>query len=228
MGGYDSQVFKHILDDDVLQTYVKKVVIYTCETHCDLHPSISNTEYVDFRAIHFANLSSLTLGHFIFSHEWPFDWILSHWNTLQELHLDHCSIQYSAVFVIKNWLDEEGYPKDPMEHSKHDEIYANKQEAIQDGFGEALTFIQFRSRWYEVFPRFGEQLKHLRIFKFGSSKQWNHTTIPRAPNRNHYAPVWKRKSPVLWNDPDWLTRVEPYPDCREEDHAALKALLSKL
>ncbi|KAJ4318181.1 hypothetical protein N0V94_004547 [Neodidymelliopsis sp. IMI 364377] len=40
--GYDAQSLKNILQHKILRNYVREVQVYTCETHCDHHPSLSD------------------------------------------------------------------------------------------------------------------------------------------------------------------------------------------
>ncbi|CAI6334267.1 unnamed protein product [Periconia digitata] len=43
---YDAQTFKNAIDDNELRKHIRKVDVYTCETHCDHHPN--DAGHVDF------------------------------------------------------------------------------------------------------------------------------------------------------------------------------------
>ena len=62
----------------------------------------------DFRGIHFPHLENLSLGNFLFSHNWQMEWLSSHGNTLKHLYFDHCPILMFARQAEE--MDDEGYP----------------------------------------------------------------------------------------------------------------------
>ena len=43
--GYDAHSYKCILQHDTLSVYAREIQVYTCETHCDHHPSVANRLY---------------------------------------------------------------------------------------------------------------------------------------------------------------------------------------
>lgn len=64
---------------------------------------------LDLRGIHFRKLRTLSLGRYVFSHEWQLDWLAGHASTLENLYLDECTIQYYRI-LDKEAADSEGYP----------------------------------------------------------------------------------------------------------------------
>jgi hypothetical protein len=131
---------------------------------------------VDFRNVHFAHLETLALGQFVFSDDRHFEWIAAHAETLQELYLDHCSILYQGGASLPRdfWLDDEGYPTmDP------DEAAWGTSSMPSPSGHHYLTLESYAIRWYDAFALFSRSLTHLRVFRFGSSSQWNFKTLNR-------------------------------------------------
>jgi hypothetical protein len=212
---------------------------------------------LDLRKIYFSKLQSLTLGHFVFTHEWQFEWILSHRATLRSLYLDHCSILYQAGFTIAGWLDEENYPQPDL---SGDFGISGDLWPPDDEMKAAMTFVSYKVRWHDFFLSCADELCQLEDFRFGSSKQWNFNTRSRYPDDTdeplpimpweaerkleneiyedayvHYndwkecykAGDWEYKGNEDWK-PEWQARMESPPDCKDEDEAALKLLLYKV
>lgn len=114
---------------------------------------------LDLRGVHFPKLESLALGHFIFSRDVQFDWIITHSQSLEELFFDNCSILYQIGHDAppeEHWLDGEGCPR----FHRH-----NRQEVSH--------FASYATRWHGVFDLFSHSLTKLKAISFGSSPQWD-------------------------------------------------------
>lgn len=151
-----------------MQQNLKRLVLYS-DMRIGCFPK------ADFRSVHFPRLESLTLGFFTFCKDWQFDWITAHGNTLKELYLDHCSILRQLGYLIKNWLDEDGFPKHEYLECRGQADFDQYDRFFLSDPGIYLT-PSYETRWHNVFIRFAEEIKNLRIFKFGISEQWNFDT----------------------------------------------------
>ncbi|KAF1980235.1 hypothetical protein BU23DRAFT_4966 [Bimuria novae-zelandiae CBS 107.79] len=208
-----------------------------------------------YASVHFAQLKTLALGQFIFSHDHQFEWIISHAETLQELYLDHCSIlyQYGAGQRRDEWLDKEGYP------------ITDPNPGISGQGNQILTFGSYATRWHDIFGLFSVSLSHLHTFRFGTSPQWKFDVSSRYDDGSSGMPVipWKAECDltyelfqeryVMWSDwsGDYFShwkfftndvdeqrylqlgeepykQLEQYPACTLEDERALRAFLKKL
>jgi hypothetical protein len=131
---------------------------------------------LDLRTVHFLNLRSLTLNQHIFHHQRQINWDASH-ATLQDLFLDRCSILYQIGHTVPNFLDPEGYPTS-MElcstgYSSRVIRYLGSDHpadlADSSNFSRLQQFNFIASCWYDIFPRFAEELPKSRTSKLGSS-----------------------------------------------------------
>ena len=63
---------------------------------------------IDFSRTHFPKLKTLALGHYLWSHDWQLQWLLSHGGTLEHLYMEMSPllVQYRS----SHELDNEGYP----------------------------------------------------------------------------------------------------------------------
>ena len=139
---------------------------------------------LDLRSVHFAQLETLALGQFVFSNDLPFEWIMKHSETLQELYLDHCSILYQsgAGYLQHEWLDEEGYQiAEPITPR-----YSHLQDQPSD---QKLSFGTYTKRWHEIFNHFSTTLIRLHTFRFGSSVQWKFDVVNRYDDGSPGMPV---------------------------------------
>ena len=209
---------------------------------------------LELRNIHFPHLESLALGQFMFSHDWQFNWILSHSGTLKHLYLDRCSILYQIGHANSRWLDPEGYPVVGRGYPR----WGHSRLMDETGFDETLKFINYETRWHDVFTRFSASLTHITMFRFGSSSGWNfethnrywgHVGMPIQPweQESEISNLvfdqmyllyndWSYEYMTRWSDDDGLKRWERFwcnsmqdpPECFDKDRAALQALLRKL
>lgn len=213
---------------------------------------------LDLRGIHFPKLETLSLGHFIFSHDWQFDWIASHSATLRELCMDHCSILYQIGYETGHpnnptLLDDEGYPMEVQGQFGHS----------LDSDGGTFRFVSYRTRWNEVFSRISRELRKLETFRFGISPQWDfHPGDRRDSYHGPGMPImpWESEMDIKndmfdaryvvyndwvetynvhwddesedgnnpWIDREWDSEMEASPDCKEEDMRAFRLLLGGL
>jgi hypothetical protein len=180
---------------------------------------------LDLRSVHFNSLQSLTLGQFIFSHDWQFDWIVSHGPTLRALYLDHCSILHQIGYAHTNGLDSEGYfaydetmdwPRSPAVDPAHD--------------AEWPIFVNYEIRWHEVFDRFSRELPELHTFKFGTSRSWvffsereydKDEEMPDLPCENRYddgggMPIMPWESETDMKNEIFAARYLHYNDSNDE------------
>ncbi|KAF2016918.1 hypothetical protein BU24DRAFT_140639 [Aaosphaeria arxii CBS 175.79] len=219
-----------------MQNNLKRLLLYSSLR-------IGFSPKVDFRSAHFPHLKSLTLGFFAFCRDWQFDWILSHADTLVEINLDSCSILFQVYYTTVNWLDEDGFPRGDVDPGEH--------------VAEFNRSPPYQTRWYEVFQRFADELGLLREFRFGISDGWRSDesvrvgggwqSVPRMPweaeraienqifNGAYIAymgwdDIYESCSEFDLEDLDdeERARVDPPPQCRDEDEAALRKLLEKL
>jgi hypothetical protein len=131
---------------------------------------------LDLRGVHFPKLESLALGHFIFSRDQQFDWIISHSQTLKDIFLDNCSILYQIGHDSppdENWLDQDGCPSEHKYSSRERDPY----------------FVSYYTRWYDVFDRFSHSLPNLKAIWFGSSPQWKFDTPNRYDDASPGLPI---------------------------------------
>lgn len=209
---------------------------------------------VDLRSVHFTQLETLSLGHFVFSHDHQIDWILGHASTLQELYLDQCSILYQHGFGKRRneCVDGEGYP-------------ATKPPVYSLDYDKASLYLgSYATRWCDVFSLFSTSLHRLRTFRFGTSSQWDFDTENRYDDAGPGMPVmpwegerdleqqlfekrylvwddWSNEYVSCWRDgsaeqdcllatlgDDDARRFEEYPTCTSEDERQLRELLKKL
>lgn len=101
----------------------------------------------DLRVIYFPKLKSVSLGNFSFVHEWKFNWILSHGDTLEELLLDDCLIVTALA----------------MAETQPETTLCN-------------FFKEVHHRWYHVLLRFRVELPYLRHFALGCGN-WDGRTM---------------------------------------------------
>ncbi|KAF1974614.1 hypothetical protein BU23DRAFT_430003, partial [Bimuria novae-zelandiae CBS 107.79] len=99
---FNSLLKKHWLEP--LQTQLTHLTVY-CDTYWGVYP------FTDIRTVHFPHLVSLALGNWTIAHDWQFDWISSHGETLQELILDDVCIVYAMMMPEK--MVEENWPSMP-------------------------------------------------------------------------------------------------------------------
>ena len=107
---------------------------------------------VDFRGVHFPQLKSLGMHNFVFSHDWQFEWILSH-TSLETLCLFNCQILVEAIWFGEK--DDEGYPTTLLEYDT----------PPQQGY-------YFTRSWHEYYSRFSADLKHLKWFTIMPKNEW--------------------------------------------------------
>ncbi|KAF2874692.1 hypothetical protein BDV95DRAFT_615981 [Massariosphaeria phaeospora] len=211
---------------------------------------------LDLRNIHFPNLQTLALGHFIFSHGWQFDWIMLHGSTLEALYFDHCAILYQIGSTIPGgWLDAEGYPViPPVDYFIHIPSSAHPNLENDKSLSETTTFKSYDTQWHSVFDRFTDALPRLHDFRFGSSLEWDSSIKSRLGDSIGMAVMpWEAESKIEnelfqqryvqyndWGDyydTEWwmagwdeamMAQAQPPPDCLEQDKTALQALLITL
>lgn len=182
---------------------------------------------LDLRNLHFPKLKTLSLGNFVFSHNWQLDWILSHAATLEELYMDNCPI----LFAIRTYggLQAEGYiPPSLVPNGGITHRPRNKEE------------IWFYDRlWHHYFAAFEQHLHQLRHFRFGSG-DWSDDrafeeaeALPLRLTEDRYKvfdigthPCHHTPASVDWRPADktWYVR----PRCSEEDRDAYISLLSRI
>ncbi|KAF8896158.1 hypothetical protein BD779DRAFT_564652 [Infundibulicybe gibba] len=109
---------------------------------------------LDLRGTHFPALRVLALGNYTFTHDWQFEWIQDHGDTLRTLIMDSCPIVYYMNLPAP---DAEGYPSDPR---------------VDYGACSALTY---EKRWKTFFRTLGsgDALPWLLEFRFGASWAWD-------------------------------------------------------
>ncbi|KAL5001080.1 hypothetical protein BDV10DRAFT_199377 [Aspergillus recurvatus] len=102
---------------------------------------------IDFRALHFPRLKTLSLGNYAFIHDSQLTWILSHADTLVELYLDDCTILYEvSIKDVENTY------------------LAPEQFAQRTGLGDAL-YACYPRRWADYFHALKDGLPHLQHFR---------------------------------------------------------------
>ncbi|KAL4992190.1 hypothetical protein BDW68DRAFT_197395 [Aspergillus falconensis] len=123
--------------------------------YCGFYPKL------DFRALHFPHLKTLSLGNHAFIHDSQLSWILSHADTLVELYLDDCAILYEvSISDVENTY------------------LAPEQFTQRDGLGDAL-YACYSKRWADYFRALKDGLRHLQHFRYGHCPEgWAYNTTP--------------------------------------------------
>ncbi|KAL4767377.1 hypothetical protein BDW60DRAFT_155520 [Aspergillus nidulans var. acristatus] len=133
---------------------LRHLTIYS-SLYCGFYPKL------DFRALHFPHLKTLSLGNYGFVHDSQLAWILAHADTLEELYLDDCGILYEVS--IKDFGNTY-LPPD--------------QYTQRDGLHDAL-YACYTKRWADYFRAFKDGLPHLRRFRYGHSPEgWEYNSTP--------------------------------------------------
>jgi hypothetical protein len=169
---------------------------------------------LELRGLHLPHLQTLALSQYVISHDWQVDWILSHRATLRELYLDHCSILFQIGHSDPTWLDEEGYPK----HNKDcQSVYPGKYPHLNnEDIYNKVRLISYRTRWHNIFDRFAQSLPHLRVFRFGSSEQWNFDMENRFDDASPGLPIMPWESEVYIKNEIFEARYLHYNDWDEK------------
>ncbi|KAK7918437.1 hypothetical protein PG985_010311 [Apiospora marii] len=208
--------------------------------------SLSHEEYwgwapkMDLRTVNpgvgFPNLRVLSLGCYVFSHEWQVDWIvtLGHQNGrggLEELYLKDCPIMWEAS--VHSSLDEsvtelatlsggvvsipnEGYPTD-------------QSLQLPDELSDLIE-VSFPLRWSSVLDRWANTMaSSLKIFAMGSEpwgeglyEQWRELPA-NTPGLIQYVHFNIGLDPQPWIETDDRRRMINEIDGLDKYHAARKA-----
>ncbi|KAL4816243.1 hypothetical protein BDW67DRAFT_191150 [Aspergillus spinulosporus] len=133
---------------------LRHLTIYS-SLYCGFYPKL------DFRALHFPQLKTLSLGNYGFVHDSQLAWILAHADTLTELYLDDCGILYEVSI------------------EDFENTYLPPEEFTQrDGLDDAL-YACYTKRWADYFRAFKDGLPHLQRFWYGHSPEgWAFNTTP--------------------------------------------------
>lgn len=171
---------------------------------------------VDFRCIPpFTQLRSLSLGNFMFAHDWQTNWIAAHSSTLEALFLDDCSIVTDLSMTEEQ--ARANFPDWMLAKTEDDDDYS----------------IYVPLRWYTIFERFSNDLSRLRHFAFGHG-EWDSTEafetrykLSSSIHEERYYSFTHGWGPSPWSTPDFHcsgaenTLVDP----EEGDEEALQSLL---
>lgn len=185
----------------------------------------------DLRCLHFPKLKSLVLGEMTFTHDWQFEWILSHGKTLSSLTLEECPIIHATW--IGHTLDNENYP-----------IFTLGQRLKwerEDGDAD-LNYWTYEGRWHTWLRKFKAGLLFLREIKMINwFRSWSE--VAQEKNGSKWARYciffsagWAGEGQVQVPkgvdkpyfgglNTDYLGPEPWYPDCWEEDQKAFEELL---
>ncbi|KAF2446489.1 hypothetical protein P171DRAFT_519995 [Karstenula rhodostoma CBS 690.94] len=162
---------------DPFQNQLTHLTLY-CDTYWGVYP------FTDLRGIHFPCLVSLALGNLSVAHDWQFDWITSHGETLEELILDDVCIVYAMVMpkemLNANWPNEVPNPDDDT--CKH-----------------------YLTRWDEVFDDFRLDLPKLKRFGMGHG-EWHNKMfearydLPARIEWTRYMTYYSGIGPSQWTE----------------------------
>ena len=133
-----------------------KLVLYF-DQHVGYFPRI------DLRGVHFPHLRVLALSRYVFSHDWQFDWIFGHRESLEEISLDGCPIIYARE-TTQN-IDAEEYL-----------IWDGRSRSTMTD-GTPRNIFTFERRWCEIFDRLRKEMPRLRDFRFDALAFWFNTGI---------------------------------------------------
>ncbi|UZP42847.1 hypothetical protein NXS19_010663 [Fusarium pseudograminearum] len=117
---------------------------------------------MDFRRFELPQLKALSLGRYVFSHQWQIDWFASIGNGngsggLEELYLHDCPILYEATHIGPFDTSDPGYPL---------------QESVLGMTGDCETH-NYPIRWHDVFSQWAGSLNNLKVFHMGKSTYQN-------------------------------------------------------
>ncbi|KAL6922892.1 hypothetical protein FSST1_000166 [Fusarium sambucinum] len=117
---------------------------------------------MDLRRLEFPQLKALSLGRYVFSHQWQIEWFASIEEGngiagLEELYLHDCPILYEATHIGPFDTVDPGYP------------------LLKSIFGVhgARETHKYPIRWHEIFTRWSRSLNKLKVFHMGQSTYQN-------------------------------------------------------
>ncbi|WXC67066.1 hypothetical protein SNK03_012832 [Fusarium graminearum] len=117
---------------------------------------------MDLRRIELPQLKVLSLGRYVFSHQWQIDWFASIGKQngsggLEELYLHDCPILYEATHIGPFDTFDPGYPL---------------LKSVLGIVGERETH-KYPIRWHAIFSQWARSLNKLKVFHMGRSTYQN-------------------------------------------------------
>ncbi|CAM1500445.1 Fc.00g096070.m01.CDS01 [Cosmosporella sp. VM-42] len=170
---------------------------------------------MNFQAVELPNLKVLTLGRYIFSHEWQVGWISS--LGLEELVLEDCPILHQAYSAMA-WgttvvgqdangddiiVSNEGYPRGDV----WDNLGGDGINSADD------SSRSFRLRWHSVVSRWCEEIPTLRFFQMEYKSVDNKNYVYYHSGEFYSWGKWRRVHSVRGDDCEWVELSK----CRKQD-----------